>query len=298
MAARRTSYRNLIPEPITRFLAMYGPVPVACGLGPRRVSVNAHCAPFDDMLVLFISRRSPFRAALDRDPSVELSVQGGDNNTSLRMRGRGIVTGPANAHPRRMEILPWLPEGSTLQHFLAVELVPEQIEYGYDDGDERRFFQGTTSAAEVPARLTRWLYLCFRGIVPSPAIAFLALWAYVGWWGQWFTLRPLALVVALIACLGMIASSRLGYRILAHRSWQRGKAARHHGAELSAGLLPVRSAVVAAALSLGISLVSLVFCAAAWGGELLGVTLAATQLWFLLPLWVFRFMGDMREPAA
>jgi len=47
-----------------------------------------------------------------------------------------------------------------------------------------------------------------------------------------------------------------------------------------------------------VSLLALALCGAAWGTELLGVTLAATQLWFLLPLWTFRFMGDMSETAA
>ena len=298
MAKRRPAYRNLIPEPITRILALHGPVHVASGLGPSRVSVTAHVVPFDDMLVLFLRRGSPFAAALDRDPGVELSVQGGDTNYSVRMHGRAVVTGTANAHERRLEILPWLPEGATLQSFLAVELIPERIDYAFDEGEERRFFRGATEAAEVPARLSRWLFLTFRGVIPAVAIAFVALWAYIGWWGVWFTLRPLALLSALIASFGLIAACRLVYRVAAHRRWQRGTAARHHGDLLSEGLLPVRGAQVLAGVTAAVSLLALALCGAAWGTELLGVTLAATQLWFLLPLWTFRFMGDMSETAA
>ncbi len=298
MARKRRSYSNLIPEPITRILALHGPVQVAVGIGETRVTVKAHSVPFDDLILLFMPRSSPLRAALDRNPEVELAAQGGDTNYSVRMHGRAVVAGPASGHARRMEIVPWLPEGTTLQRFLAVELVPERIEYAYDEGDERRYFQGTTQAAEIPKRLTRWLFLCFQGIVPALAIAFVVLWAYVGWWGQWFTLRPLALLVSLVACFGFMAGGRLLYRIAAHRRWQRGGAARHFGSFLSEGLLPVRAANVLAWTCMGVAAAALIMCGVAWGGELIGVTLAATQLWFLLPLWVIRFMGEMKDRPA
>ena len=277
---------------------MHGPLQVSCGSGLARVSVSVHAAPFDDMLLLFVPRRSPFGAALDRDPRVDLHIQGGAVHYSVRIQGRAIDTGGASAHERRMEILPWLPEGSTLQQFLGVELIPERIEYAYDEGEERRHFQGATDAAKVPPMATRWIRLCFGGLIPAVAIAFVSVFAYVGWYGQWDPLRPVVLLAALAGSVGLIASARLGYRVLAHRSWQRGKAARHHGGLLSEGLLPVRSALIAAAGTLVVAVLALAICAVAWGGDLLGVSLAATQLWFLLPLWTFRFMGDMGESAA
>lgn len=298
MARRRPAPRNLIPEPITRILALHGALHIASGLANNRVSVLAHGAPFDDMLVLFLPRRSPFRAALDRDPRVELNVQGGENNYVVRIQGRAIDTGPASGHERRMEIVPWLPEGATLNQFLAVELIPERIEYAYDEGEERRYFQGTTAAAKTPTMLARWLDLCFRGVLPALVLSFVSLWVYVGWWGEWFPLQPLALATSLVGCVGLLAAARLCYRVLAHRRWQRGKAARHFGGLLSEGLLPVRSAAMAAGgLSL-LACVALVLCGVGWGGELFGVALAATQLWFLLPLWAFRFMGEMGESSA
>ena len=242
MAARRRSYQNLIPEPITRILALHGPAQVACGLGPKRVSVNVHCAPFDDLLVLFLPARSPLIAALERDPRVDLHVQGGDTNYTVRLQGRGVDTGACGGHPRRMELVPWLPEGSTLQRFRAVELVPERIEYGYDEGEERRYFQGVTAAAETPGSVGRWLRLCFGGLVPAVALAFIGLWGWIGWYGQWYLLRPVALVLALVTSLGLMAAARIGHRLLGHRSWQQGKVRRPMGSMFSEALLPVRSA--------------------------------------------------------
>jgi hypothetical protein len=294
---RRTAPRNLIPEPITRALALHGPVQVSCGQGVGLVTAQPHVAPFDDMLVLFVLRSSPLLAGLDRDPRVVLLAQGGEDNYTIRIRGRGVDCGPASGHERRMEIIPWLPEGATLARFRAVELVPERIEYSYDGEEDREHFGGITAAADVPAPATRWFELCFGGNLPSAVIAFVALFAYVGWWGEWFTLRPVALLVALIVALGLQVSTRLAYRVLAHRRWQRGDAARHHGSYLSEGLLPVRGAVILALTAFGLVLPASLLCGVAWGGELLAVALGASMLWFLLPLWGIRFLGDMTTPA-
>ncbi len=298
MARRRTAPRNLIPEPITRALALHGPVNVSCGRGEGLVTAQPQLAPFDDMLVLFLLRSAPLVAALDRDPRLDLHAQGGADNYTIRIHGRGIDTGPANAHERRMEIIPWLPEGATLARFRAVELIPERIYYSYDGVEDRQHSGGFAAAAAAPAAATRWFELCVGGIIPAVCIAFVVLFAYVGWWGEWFTLRPVALLVSLSIALGLMVSARLGYRVLAHRRWQRGDADRHHGSYLSEGLLPVRSAVLLALVALGWALPAALLCVVAWGGELLGVALAASQLWFLLPLWGLRFLGDMTASSA
>ncbi len=293
MARKRPTPQQIIPEPITRTLALHGPAGVSCGQGPGLVSTKTHLAPFDDLLLLFLSRRSAFVINLDRDPRVELHVQGGDTNYSLRIRGRAVDTGPAGGHDRRLELVHWLPEGATLQRFRAVELIPERIEYAYDEGDERRHYEGRTAAAEIPSSAQRWLRLCFSGMIPWLATAFIGLWAWIGWYGQWYTLRLGALAVAMVGCYGLLASARLIYRVLGHRRWQQGRAARHFGNMLSEGLLPVRQTLTVAGALFLAGLVSIVACGIAWGGELSGVILACTQLWFLVPFWFFRFLGDM-----
>jgi hypothetical protein len=286
MAARRRSYQNLIPEPITRILALHGPVHVSSGLGPQRVSVNVHCAPFDDLLVLFVPGRSPLVAALERDPRVDLHVQGGDTNYTVRMQGRAVDTGTSGGHERRMELVPWLPEGTTLQRFRAVELVPERIEYGYDEGEERRYFQGATAANETPSNTGRWLRLCFGGLIPAVAVAFLGLWGWIA--VQWYPWRLVPLGVALVAALSLMAASRIAHRILGYRSWQRGKGSRQAGGGFSEGLVPLHRAKIVAGALLVVSLAALVFCGVGWSGELTGIALAASQLWVLVPLWVIR----------
>jgi hypothetical protein len=298
MATRRRSYQNLIPEPITRILALHGAAQVACGKGPRRVSVAVHCAPFDDLLVLFVPARSPILAGLERDPQLDLHVQGGETNYTVRMQGRGIDTGASGGHARRMELVPWLPEGSTLQRFHAVELVPERIEYAFDEGEERRYYQGTTAAADTPGAAGRWLRLCFGGLVPAVAVAFLGLWAWIGWYGQWYMLRPVALLLSLSSCLALVAAARIMHRLLGHRSWQKGKVPRHMGSMLSEGLLPVRRAVILAAVLAVGAAAALIFCGVAWGPELAGITIVATQLWLLVPLWVLRFGAEADKGAA
>jgi hypothetical protein len=182
-----------------------------------------------------------------------------------------------------MELVPWLPEGSTLQRFHAVELVPERIEYAFDEGEERRYYQGTTAAADTPGAAGRWLRLCFGGLVPAVAVAFLGLWAWIGWYGQWYMLRPVALLLSLSSCLALVAAARIMHRLLGHRSWQKGKVR--------------RAVILAAVLAVGAA-AALIFCGVAWGPELAGITIVATQLWLLVPLWVLRFGAEADKGAA
>ncbi len=293
MAKREKTYRNLIPEPVTRILAFHGAVQVASGLGRRRVSASVHLAPFDDILALFLPAGSPFSKAIERDPKVELFIQGGEQNYSVRIKGRAVCSGPAGGHGRRMEIVPWLPDGSTLQRFHLVELLPERIEFSYDDGGERRHFEGNTDAAKVPTLPTRWLDACFGGIVHAVVLAFVVLWAWVGWYGQWYTLRVAALALSLAGALGMLAAARLAYRSLAFRAWQRRKAARFHAGPVGEGLLPLASIQVTSGVLALLSLVCVIASGAMWGGGLAGIALLASQLWYLVPWWMFRFAGDM-----
>jgi hypothetical protein len=293
MARKRSAIPILIPEPITRILALHGPVNVSSGLGPGRVSASVSVAPFDDQLVLFFPHRAPFLAGLDRDPCVELNIQGGDTNYSVRIHGRAVDTGVAAGSERRLELVHWLPAGGTLQRYRAVELVPERIEYAYDEDDQRRYYQGVTAAAETPSPGARWARLCFDGVLIPLILAFPALFVWIAVYGWWYPLRYVALVVASIASYGLLAACRILYRVAAHRRWQQGKAARHYGNMLAEGLLPVRSALRMAWILGAVALVALASSVVGWCGELAGASLAASQLWYLVPLWVFRFMGDM-----
>ena len=295
----RRSHRNLIPDPITRILALHGPIKVSCGQGARRISVNVHCAPFDDLLVLFTPLRSPLIAALDRDPRVGLIVQGGETNYTVRIQGRGVATGTAGAHERRMELVPWLPEGSTLQQFRAVELVPERIEYAYDEGEERRHYEGRTEAGKLPTAAGLWLRLCFAELVPAVALAMVGL--FIGVAFQWFYFvweRPLAYLVSMVISLCLMAAGRVLQRSLSHRSWQRGRGPRSWGGVFSEGLVPLHKGRILAVALAVLAVVILIITIAMGHAGLAGISLLASQLWYLFPYWLVRSDEQRQKKPA
>ncbi len=281
----------LIPDAVTRVLALHGPSQLGAGRLSWRLSVPAHVAPFDDQLILMVSPGSPIFKTLLRDPRADVAAASPEAAYNLRLYGRAVDTGGAGAHPRRMELAAWLPDGGVLHRFRAIEFVPERIEFSEGREDERRYFEGATSAAKVPTVALRWLQACFGGIWPSVVVAVAGLWAWVGWYGQWYTMRLVALAVVLTAALCAMASARLVFRVLAFSAWQRGQLDRDLSGPLGEGLLPVRGCSLAGVVLAVVSLVAVVISGAAWEPGLLASALVGTQLWYLVPAWAWKLAG-------
>jgi len=297
--ARRPPPALLIPDTLTRVLALHGPVQFSAGMAAWRESTMAHLAPFDDLVVLFLPGTSPLLRTLERDPRAEVLAAGGVNSYNLRLKGRGVDCGPAAGYERRLELVHWLPDGAALGHFRAVEMIPERIEYACDEGHERRYFEGNTGAASPLTGTGRWLAATFGGVLPQVTLACAVPWAWIGWYGQWYPLRLVALALALVGALGLLGSSRLLFRVMAFRAWQHGRGPRADAAPFSFGQLPLTACWPGAMVSFGMAAAALIALAAGWDPELAVVGLVASQVWYLVPYWGFRGVGRAEgEPHA
>ena len=233
---------QIIPDKISHVLATQGAVQFIAGWGADQSSVRLNVAPYDDMVVLFISRRSRTSTNLLVTPRCQIlagSVQAG---WQLKMVGRAVCTGAVNAHPRRLELQHWLPEGTPGTRLDAVEFIPERIEYAEGEGDSRKRFYGETPAADLPTPMKRWLDLSFTGIV-IPWLLSAAVWVvWYGWWGLKLRGRWFVLLITIYCVMGLMAGARLVYRATALRRWQVGRALRRDSGILGLGWLPQRGA--------------------------------------------------------
>ncbi|MFH1466801.1 MAG: hypothetical protein ABIO70_20625 [Pseudomonadota bacterium] len=297
MARARVVAPLVIPDAITRVLALHGAVQLSAGCKDHRRSIDAHLAPFDDLLVLFVPGSSPILRTLERDPRADVQAAGGTNAYTLRLKGRAVDCGPAAGYERRLELMNWLPEGAALGRFHAVELVPERIEYAYDEGGERRWFEGNTGAASPLTGTARWMEASFGGIIPQVVLASAVTWGWIGWYGQWYTrvLQFAALLLALVGALGLLMAARLVFRALAFRAWQRGKGPREDAVPFSHGLLPLHRCWSSAAAVAVLAVAALVALAAGLEPEFALVGLLASQIWYLVPYWLIRGVGRVEE---
>jgi len=271
-------------------LALEGPVQFVSGTRNARSSVRLSGAPFDDFLVLFASRHSESVRNLLATPRCEVLAGGSDFDFQLRMYGRAVCTGSAVAHPRRMELVHWLPEGRALHQLCAIEFYPERIEFTEGGEGRQQKYQGDTAAAEIPGPSIRWLHAAFKGIWPAALLAAAAAWIWIGWFGQYFRLQYAALFLAVAGALSLMGGARLVYRSTAFLLWQRGKQRRVVGGVLSDGWLAQRSVALVGWLAMGAGALSIFLLAAIWGERPALMVPLASQIWYLGPIWGFQLL--------
>ncbi len=256
-------------------------------------------APFDDILICFASPSSPILKNLYNNPRVSITASDAGKGWQLNMRGRAVFTGAVHAHPRRMELQHWLPEGVPSTHMVVLEFLPHHIEYSIGEADVRRRYEGALPGGCTPPFAVRWWQATFGGIMPAVVVCWLAMWLWVGVYAQEFRFRWLALVTGLVASMCLLAGARLVYRVQAMSAWQKGRARRADAGVLGLGWVAQASAVAVAFILWGVSLFAMVFMGVAWGGTPLLVVLAASQLWWLAPVWIIHLAQKCPEaPGA
>lgn len=277
-----------LPGEVIRVLSFHGPVSWWVGRDGAIARGEAAVAPFEDVVCLFVSARSPCVAALDRDTFLRLVARAPGGEYQLRVDGRAVAGLPLGRHPRRHELSAWAPEDASLASTIVVTMVPEFIELSRGEADARERFVGPTPAGRARGEpLALWLRAGSGGLAAGfAAVHAVGVWVWLGLAGPDFPARPLALVLSLAAGQLPLFGARLVTQAMAFRRWQRGEVEASEAPVLVDGLIAAGAAQATGLALSGVGLVLLVVVGAIWGARLMGLTFALSGVWVLVPVWL------------
>lgn len=290
--------RENVPTDIIRVLSLHGPVQLVAGPPGEEGSVRAECAPYEDVIFLFVPPRSELIAKTFRHCAAQLYARRDDGEYQLVMRGRAVAGPGVMAHPRRSDLLPWVPEGASPRKFVAVSFFCDELEFTRRERDGERQYSGKTPLGrELPPMGRRWFRAAFGGVLHVTALSLVLIWGYLLYQGTDYPYRIIALLIATAAILSLQAGARLWYRATAFLRWREGRAHEDEAGQFTSGLMapgPSRQ------LSAILSVLGLVLCGvlAMWPGRLGLVTFGLSLVWIQWPLWLIHFSQDAPEPRS
>ncbi|MCK6506472.1 hypothetical protein L6R53_24385 [Myxococcota bacterium] len=216
--------RGNLPDEVIRLLSFHGPVELWTGEGSRAATQKVHVAPFDDELILLVPPTSPLVGGLLQTSKAMVTARAEDQRYTLRLEGRAVAGRPVPSHRSRGSITPWLPEGQPAHRFLAVTFIADKVELVREEGQVHNRYAGPTPTGRaLPPAWRRWLsaalgeggrWLAITGLVGP--------FAWFGYQGSDYPFRPLALLLAWTASLGLVAGIRLLGQSGAFTKWRAG----------------------------------------------------------------------------
>jgi hypothetical protein len=288
--------REIVPSAVLRVLSLHGPLQLVAGPPGSEASIRAECAPYEDVIFTFVSPRGELLKKTFQNCSAQIHAKDPAGAYAIFMRGRAVAGPNVMAHPRRTDLMAWVPEGANPRALTVVSFLCEEIEYRYQEGDSERIFSGKTPlGSEAPPVGVRWSRGAFGGMLVLNTLSVLGIWAYLLFQGHDYPYRFIALVVATAAILMLQAGARLWYRGTAFLRYLEGRAYPEEAGELLEGLLaPAPCRQLSGILSaLGLALCGVLIL---WPGPLAQATLGLSFAWVLWPLWVLHFSQSQVEP--
>jgi len=196
------------------------------------------------------------------------------------------------AHPRRSELLHWVPEGQEPRGTLAVPLWPERIEYQKDE----EFFKGETPlgrSRKSPRQV--WTDVALRGVLPALGFACVAMWLWIAYAGDGDAVwQAYSLSISWLSLVSLLVGSHLLYKAACFRRVLTGRCLPESAPLLSEGFLSHQSVFRAGIVLMGVG-------AGLWGllgamdPLLLPVAAFSSLLWVLWPLWFIHLLQKKPE---
>jgi hypothetical protein len=287
---------NNLPHEVVRVLATHGEVEVITGGSDAGGRVA--CAPFEDIVYLFVSKDSAIERGLLKVSRLSLSATAPDGSYAIRMSGRAHAGTEVGRHTIRGVLEPWVPDGVPIGRLLAVPFVAEEVEFIRGRGDEAVRHAGPTPAGkERPTELSIWIRTAFSGIAGVLAVLFTLI--VVGWFvrqGAGFLGRPLALLFSLVAGLGLISGSRLFLVAWGYELWRVHRAVPSDAPWLVGGFMAPGEARMTGATALLSAMVALVPLAVIWGSELVTGVVLLSGVWLAGPAGVIHLAMGRPDP--
>jgi hypothetical protein len=287
---------NNIPSAVVKVLTAHGPVSIATFAHEGAATV--YCAPFEDVIHLFVSPGSQTEKALLQSTQLTLSAKGERGEYQIRMEGRAHAGRPLGGHPLLRALEPWCPEGVSPNRLLAVPFVAEHIEFVRGDVESPQRNAGLTPAGQ--ARPHRWRTLaaaCFSGMA-RPLGVWVVAWTvlWFGAQGTDFVGRPLGVSLSLVAGLGLLGGVRLIVLAQGFLAWRLHKASASDGGCLVEGLLSPKDARLIGAVLLFSAVTALSIVGLIWGERLFWMVFLFSGVWLCAPAWVAHLTLGRPEP--
>ncbi|MED5369524.1 MAG: hypothetical protein VX899_00795 [Myxococcota bacterium] len=250
--------------------------------------VVANVAAFEDRIVVFLRPDTPIVERLLDDTRSRLELDGPDG-LRVRLKGRCAAGVPVMVDKRRRELLAWLEEGQDPRRLLAAPFFVHEIDYQRPAQGPR--FQGRTPLHDESSLLRRLVESLIASIWPLSVLGLLLHAGFVAFKGPEMPLRPLALVLGLLALVGGQVGIMGPYRSAAFKAYRRGLLGPEQAPLLVEGRLAPRLLEQLGWVGLAVAGLA-VLASLAWGWDLAVVTLSATTAWALVPLVFLRLRGE------
>jgi hypothetical protein len=285
-----------IPTEVIRILASHGPVQVSTHAYEGANSATG--APFEDVFHLFFPTGSPTIGALLKSTQVEVSAKAADGRYQIRMKGRAHAGRCLAGHPMLSVLEPWQPEGVSPRQLVVVPFVAEHIEFIRGDADHHQRNAGLTPAGRERPSISRiWFMAAFSGMAGPLALWFVLASAFwFGLQGAEFLGRPMGLICALLAGLGLISGTRLLVISQGFLQWRNLRASRGDAPFLSEGFVSPHEARLVAATSLSVAAIALFAIWAVWGEDLVWRVVLGSGIWLCGPAWALHLAMGRPEP--
>ncbi len=294
MENHANSLHNL-PPIVIRTLVDHGPIDVTT-LGNGQTA-RVPCAPFEDVLHLFVTAGSTMERGLLLDPRIHVVAKAPDGAYALRMTGRGHAGVPLNRHHERASLQAWSPEGVVYQRTLVVPFVAEEIEFVQGLGDDAVRHTGRTPIGLTRGTLGQDLFrAAFSGLAgPLAAWSLASITVWLGAQGAEYPGRGLAVGLSLTAAVTLIGSTRLLAVAKGFKKWRAGMGRDRDAPILREGLLAPIQVQRYAAVGLSASAVCLGTMGTMWGSQLVMTVVGLTGIWIVGPAWWFHLMSPTTE---
>ncbi|MCB9745039.1 MAG: hypothetical protein H6740_20795 [Alphaproteobacteria bacterium] len=278
--------QELLPPEVTRVLSTHGEVLLTVG-HLKHGTITARClvAPFDEVLVLFVRPGSAVSEKMRADTRASVQANDPEKGYVVRLEGR-IVAGPrVMAHPQRLGLLAWLPEGTNPRAWEAASFYADTVDYQRGGPEGERFFGKVPREQEEPVGWRLWMLAAFEGGWVFASLGVLGIWAWVLFQGPEMPLRAVALPIASLGALGFIAAGGLWFRATHFLGALERAGRAPHAALLERGLLAPRVVRQAALAALAVGVI-FTLISAMWGFGLFAVTAVCSFVWLHWPIRV------------
>ena len=289
--------REIIPEEVVRVLSLHGASTLVAGPPGKEVAARMHLAPFEDVVFALAPRNNHVLAALMNHCNAEIQARAPDKSYLVHLKGRAAVGPVVATPPRRMENLPWLPEGGHPRGLVVVTFFCESMEYRKrrEGGNDQVFAGVTRLGTSAPAMGKRWFQAAYGGIYPLLVLSLAAFWLFMATLGHEYPMRYPALLIGATSIATLQAGARLWYRATAYLRWLEGRAHADEAGQFTTGLL---AANPSRRMSYVLTVTGAILCLILymWPKNLALVTFGFSMAWLLWPMWTLHLAQKTAEP--
>lgn len=275
---------------ILRALSVHGEVRLLVGDPTETDVASSGCvvAPYEQILFLLVSKGGRTAEALNS--TNQALVRAKTDDYSIELKGRALL-GPSLAiHPRRLELMDWLPVGMNHSRYAVIHFWTEHVDYKRGDDE---FFGKTPAAMNQPGMSTRWVMSSYAWSWPLLVLGVPLAVLYIAWGDISTRAVPVALAWIVIPC--WVAGPALWYRAASFGAWQRGRGSDAASGVIAEALLPP-GRVMGTCITLHVLGLLAFLPLFLWSADIPGIVFFCGFLWLSWPIALTRvFTGEKKE---